>query len=180
VRIADGGLDRLLRAELESAGDGGVAVLPNSARAIDAAEAAVDAARAAGRLVAVVPTRSVVQGLAALAVHDPSRPFRDDLVSMASAAAATRTVEVTVDDGGARGCVDGALVVSGDDPFTVGAEVLDKVLIGGGDLVTIVTGERAGDLGERLRAYVTAIRPAVEVQLHHGGQREPLVVAGVE
>jgi hypothetical protein len=58
--------------------------------------------------------------------------------------------------------------------------VLDKVLIGGGDLVTIVTGERAGDLGERLRAYVTAIRPAVEVQLHHGGQREPLVVAGVE
>jgi dihydroxyacetone kinase-like predicted kinase len=122
-----------------------------------------------------------VQGLAALAVHDDGRPFRDDLVSMASAAAATRTIELTAGDGECVGSVDGSVAVTGDDPFTVGAELLDRVLISGGDLVTIVTGDGAADLGDRLRAYVAAIRPAVEIQLHHGGRGVGhLLVAGVE
>ena len=45
---------------------------------------------------AVVPTRSPVQGLAAIAVADPARRFGDDVIAMAEAAAATRWAEVTV------------------------------------------------------------------------------------
>ena len=43
-----------------------------------------------------MPTRSPVQGLAAVAVHDAQRRFDDDVVAMAEAAAATRFAEVTV------------------------------------------------------------------------------------
>src|SRR3712207_8025206 len=48
------------------------------------------------RSVGVVPTRSTVQGLAAIAVADPTRRFGDDVIAMAEAAAATRWAEVTV------------------------------------------------------------------------------------
>ena len=48
-----------------------------------------------------MPTRSPVQGLAAVAVHDAARRFDDDVVAMAEAAAATRFAEVTVAAGGA-------------------------------------------------------------------------------
>ena len=66
-----------------------VVVLPNDAGL--AAVAARAAARAAqARDVAVVPTRSPVQGLAAVAVADPERRFGDDVIAMAEAAAATR------------------------------------------------------------------------------------------
>jgi dihydroxyacetone kinase-like predicted kinase len=135
-----------------------------------------------------VPARSVAQGLAALAVHDPSRAFADDLVGMASAAAATRTIEVEVEvevETGAgpapvRGRLDGAVLVNGDDPFTVAAELLDRVLIAGGDLVTLVTGDGADELGDRLRAYLAATRPHVEVHHHRGGAASTPLVAGVE
>ena len=169
-------LDARLLAALEAIGGTEVAVLPNDDARRGHVEAAVARAREAGRSVAVVPTRSVVQGLAALAVHDPGRPFGDDLVSMASAAAATRTLEVLEADAGVRGLVDGAETVT----FAVAAELLDRVLLAGGDLVTVVTGATAGDLGDRLRDYLAATRPGVEVQLHHGGQPSPLLVAGVE
>ena len=60
------------------------------------AESAADEVRADGIQVTVVPTRSPVQGLAAVAVHDPQRRFDDDVVAMAEAAAATRYAEVGV------------------------------------------------------------------------------------
>ena len=44
--------------------------------------------------VSVVPTRSPVQALAALAVRDPSRRFEDDVIAMAEAAGACRYAEV--------------------------------------------------------------------------------------
>jgi hypothetical protein len=71
-------------------------VLPNDAELTALAARAADRAREEGRDVAVVPTRSPVQGLAAIAVADPARRFGDDVIAMAEAAAATRWAEVTV------------------------------------------------------------------------------------
>src|SRR5262249_16260260 len=67
-----------------------VTILPNLTE-LEAtiADAATEAVRA-GQDVIVVPTASPVQGLAALAVHEPSRRPGEDVVAMAEAAAATR------------------------------------------------------------------------------------------
>ena len=104
----------------------------------------------------MIPTRAQVQGLAALAVHDPARGFDDDVVAMTAAAGATRHGAVTVasrarDHHGravpspatCSGVVDGDFVVIGDDLAAVAVEVLDRLLSGGGELVTLVTGEDA-------------------------------------
>ncbi len=77
------------------AGAAEVVLLPNDANTTGVASAAAAAARDEGWSVAVVPTRSSLQGLAALAVADPERPFADDVAAMAEAAGSTRWAEVT-------------------------------------------------------------------------------------
>src|SRR4029453_16511977 len=110
-------------------------------------------AREAGRDVGVVPTRSPVQGLAAIAVADPGRRFGDDVIAMAEAAAATRWAEVTVAEqealtsagrcqpGGALGSAEGGAGVVGRDLAGVACELLDRMLSAGGEMATLVVGD---------------------------------------
>ena len=62
-----------------------VVLLPNDADLRHTAAAAAEQARTEGIRVALIPTRSAVQGIAALAVHEPERRFDEDVVSMTSA-----------------------------------------------------------------------------------------------
>lgn len=73
-----------------------VVLLPNDADLRHTAAAAAQQARTEGVRVALIPTRSAVQGIAALAVHEPERRFDEDVVAMTSAAGATRYAEVAV------------------------------------------------------------------------------------
>ena len=176
-----------------SAGAAEVIVLPNDRDSIAAAEAAARTARAETDLrVAVIATNAQVQGLAALAVHEPGRPFEQDILEMTAAARHARSGAVTVaarqamttagpcEPGDVLGAVEGDFVVVGDDLFAVAAEVLERLLGGGGELVTLVAGADGGDLAERCAAHLAATRPTVDVVVYDGGQpRYPLLV-GVE
>jgi dihydroxyacetone kinase-like predicted kinase len=57
--------------------------------------------------------------------------------------------------------------------------VLDRLLVSGGELVTVVTGrDAAGDLAEQLESYVVADRPELDVLVHRGDQEGyPLFLA---
>ncbi|WP_107484388.1 DAK2 domain-containing protein, partial [Streptomyces reticuliscabiei] len=61
-----------------------VVLLPNDADLRHTAAAAAEQARSEGIRVALIPTRSAVQGIAALAVHEPERRFDEDVVAMTS------------------------------------------------------------------------------------------------
>jgi fatty acid kinase len=176
-----------------SAGAAEVIVLPNDRESIAAAEAAARTARAETDLrVAVIATNAQVQGLAALAVHEPGRPFEQDILEMTAAARHARSGAVTVaaqqamttagpcEPGDVLGAVEGDFVVVGGDLFAVAADVLERLLGGGGELVTLVAGADGGDLAERCAAHLAATRPTVDVVVYDGGQpRYPLLV-GVE
>ena len=125
-----------------------------------------------GFTVAVVPTRSTVQGLAALAVFDEARSFDDDVAAMAAAAGSTRWAEVTkavreamtmagvCRPGDVLGLIEGDVVLIGDDVEAVAQELVDRMLAGGGELVTLVSGQDAPDgLAERLSSYVDKTPP---------------------
>jgi dihydroxyacetone kinase-like predicted kinase len=168
-------------------------MLPNSRAFKEAADEAAKTARLTGRAVTVVPTRSPVQGLAALAVHDPTRGHADDAVAMSAAAAATRYAEVTrarydaltsagpCREGDVLGLIDDDVVAIGDDIAEVARELLDRLLIGGGELVTVIAGADAPPaLSTELADYVHATRPAVETVMHHGGQPTYPLMIGVE
>ncbi len=175
------------------AGTDQVVVLPNDRDSIPAAEAAAQTARQELDLrVAVIPTNAQVQGLAALAVHEPGRTFEADVLEMTAAARHARSGAVTVavkqamttagpcEPGDVLGAVEGDFVVVGDDLFTVATEVLELLLGGGGEMVTLVAGAGGGPLADRCAAHLAASRPTVDVVVYDGGQdRYPLLV-GVE
>jgi dihydroxyacetone kinase-like predicted kinase len=170
-----------------------VVLLPNDANTVGVATAAAAAAREEGFAVAVVPTRAVVQGLAALAVCDQNRPFADDVAAMAEAAGSTRYAEVTTAvreamtmagvcrPGDVLGLIEGDVVLIGSEVEDVARQLLERMLAGGGELVTVVAGEEAADgLGERLSSYVEKGFPAAEAVAYDGGQPHYPVLLGVE
>jgi DAK2 domain fusion protein YloV len=174
-------------------GAAAVVLLPNDGNVLAAATQAAAEARAAGRDVHVVPTRSPVQGLAALAVADAARGFADDAIAMSAAASATRWAEVTtaVRDaqtsagacraGDVLGLVDGDVAVIGADVAEVAYDVLTRLLAAGGELVTVVTGADCDSgLGEALAARIAAAYPLVEAEVHAGGQPHYPLLLGVE
>jgi uncharacterized protein len=169
-------------------------LLPNDPDTLAAAGAAAAAARDEGVQVAVLPTRAAVQGLAALAVHDPSSPLSQDLVRMSAAAAATRHGAVTVaarealtsagwcHEGDALGVVDGDVAVIGAHLSDVAADVVTRLLAGGGELLTLVTGDdpHASALADAVTARVRAARLDVEVTVVEGGQPGYPLLLGLE
>ncbi|MBC7375572.1 MAG: DAK2 domain-containing protein, partial [Frankiales bacterium] len=170
-----------------------VVLLPNDANVLAVVPAAAAAARAEGFSVAVVPTRSPVQGLAALAVADATRPFADDVAAMAEAAGSTRWAEVTTAvresatmagicrPGDVLGLLEGDVVLIGADVEQVGRELLARLLTSGGDLVTVVTGADAPDgLADRLLAWLEQCYPAVEAMGYAGAQPHYPLLLGVE
>jgi uncharacterized protein len=169
-----------LIAEIEAAAAERVVLLPNDAGLLTLADTVAGQLRGQGRTIAVVPTRSPVQGLAALAVRDPARRFEDDVIAMAEAAGACRYGHVGHCGAEVVGFVGGEARVTGAEVGAVARELLDVLLAGGGELVTVLLGAKApGDLAAELTSHLDARWAGVEVQSHDGGQPHPLLV-GVE
>ncbi|MBW8486059.1 DAK2 domain-containing protein [Actinomadura parmotrematis] len=170
-----------------------VAVLPNEPEVLALAEAAAERARDAGARIAVVPTKASVQGLAALAVHDPRRRFGEDLIAMTRAAGATRSghLEVAAEEavtsvglcqpGDVLGLIEGDVVLIRRDLAAAARAVLDRMLSGGGELVTVITGRHApADLAATLERHLGERHPHVEVGAYDGGQERYPLLLGVE
>ncbi|MFI1451039.1 DAK2 domain-containing protein [Streptomyces virginiae] len=170
-----------------------VVLLQGGADLRAAAAAAAEQARAEGVRVAVIPTRAAVQGLAALAVHDPEGSFDEDVVAMTAAAGATRYGELAVAErqsftsagicqaGDVLGLIDGDVAVIGAGLPETAEAVLDRMLGSGGELVTLVLGPDVPDaVAERLEAYVQHGHLAVDTVTYRGGRYSAPLLIGVE
>ncbi|SFL82341.1 DAK2 domain-containing protein [Geodermatophilus ruber] len=187
----DGVTEDDVLAEIIGSAAAGVVVLPNDPALTAAASRAAERAREEGRDVFVVPTRSPVQGLAAIAVADPSRRFDDDVIAMAEAAAATRWAEVTRAEqealtsaglcrpGDVLGSAEGDVLLIGGEPAAVACELLDRMLSAGGELVTLVVGTDTA-LGDAVCAHLGSAHPTVEVTRYDGGPGGLPLQVGVE
>ena len=79
------------------------------------------------------------------------------------------------------GLVDGEVHVIGADLEEVSRRLLDRLLGGGGELVTLVLGADAPPtLEETLRGHATRAWPFVEVECYAGGQPQYDLLVGVE
>ncbi len=184
--------DEILQTIL-AAGRAEAVVLPNHRELIPAAEAAAHEAGEHGVHVAVIPTRTQVQGVAALAVHQADHSFDTDVVAMTTAAAHCRDGAVTIaakqgvtsagicQPGDVLGVVGGDFVEIGDDPGHVARAVLDRMLASGGELVTVIRGaEVPADLVDALTVWLDDAHPAVDCAVYDGGQTRYLLLLGVE
>lgn len=171
-----------------------VILLPNAPAVGGVAELAAQQAREQGVVVAVVPTKSPVQGLAAVAVHDEQRRFEDNVIAVAEAAAATRFAEVTIavrdsltyagrcSAGDVLGLIDGEVVEIGNDVVGMGISLVNRLVAAGGELVTVLSGADSGAAAaaEAVVEHVRAKLPFVEVSSYVGGQPHYPLLIGVE
>jgi DAK2 domain fusion protein YloV len=170
-----------------------VVVLPNDHDSVRAAQVAASTAEKDHDVrVAVIPTTAQVEGLAALAVHEPGRTFDQDVLEMTATARHARQGAVTVaakqaitmagpcEPGDVLGAIGGDFVVVGSDLTDVAEDVLGRLLGGGGEMVTLVSGrdDAGGALARACADWLEEHHPAVDVVVYDGGQdRYPLLVA---
>jgi DAK2 domain fusion protein YloV len=153
-------------------------VLPNNKNVILAAEQAVGATSKPARIVA---TRSLQAGLGAMVCFDPGRPADENAAQMEDAAAGVRAGAVTrasrdallgglsVEEGQFLGLVDGEPVAAGSVLQPVARDVLERLLEPGADVLTILAGEAAEGVDD-LVSFLSEEHPALEVEVHEGGQ----------
>jgi len=188
---------RLVRAVVET-GAAQVMVLPNGYVAAEELVAGCTAAIGWGIEVVPIPTGSMVQGLAALAVHEPGRQAVDDGYTMARAAGAARhgSVRIATESAltWAGRCSPGdGLGIAGDEVLIVAADaagaaigLLDLLLASGGDLVTVLVGagfEEDTDVtavGDILQEHVHDNHPGTELVTYRTGHRGDALLIGVE
>ncbi|WP_406603535.1 DAK2 domain-containing protein [Nocardia aurantia] len=145
------------------------------------------------REVLMLPSGAMVQGLAALSVHDAQRTAVDDVFAMSEAAAGTRwgavrvaaeralTIVGTCARGDGLGLVGHDVVVIDPDVRAAARTLLDRMLGLGGELVTLLVGaDSPAGLGDELSGHITATYPGVEVVVYDGGQPMDLIQIGVE
>lgn len=179
-----------LLAAVEAVNAQQVVVLPNNKNIIAVAEQ-LDALTT--KTVVVVPTRSMPEALAALAVYDPEASAAHNGDEMGGAAATVVTGEVTQavrDTGTPVGPVragDWIGVVRGDGIVAIApsavqaATALLRELTEAGELVTIVTGRDATpEQTTIITAWLGEHAPDHDVEVHRGGQPLYPYLFGVE
>jgi hypothetical protein len=186
---------QLVRAVVDT-GAAQVMVLPNGYVAAEELVAGCTAAIGWGIDVVPIPTGSMVQGLAALAVHETDRQAVDDGFTMARAAGAARygSVRIATESAltWAGRCQPGdGLGIAGDEVLIVAADaagaaigLLDLLLASGGDLVTVLIGAGietdADAVGGVLGHHVHDNHPGTELVAYRTGHRGDVLLIGVE
>jgi DAK2 domain fusion protein YloV len=183
---------QLLRA-LVDAGAAQIMVLPNGYVAAEELVAGCTAAIGWGIDVVPVPAGSMVQGLAALAVHDRQRQAVDDGYTMARAAAAARhgSVRVATEEaltwagtcrpGDGLGIAGDEVLIVAPDIAAAGAGLIDLLLAAGGELVTVLLGANVdASVGEALQQHVHRQHLGAELVTYHTGHRGDALLIGVE
>ncbi len=178
---------------LVNAGAAQIMVLPNGYVAAEELVAGCTAAIGWGIDVVPVPAGSMVQGLAALAVHDADRQAVDDGYTMARAAAGARhgSVRVATEEAltWAGTCKPGdGLGIAGDEVLIVGGDLtaaaaglIDLLLAAGGELVTVLTGAGVEpSVGEALQDHVHSRHLGAELVTYYTAHRGDALLIGVE
>lgn len=155
-------------------------ILPNNKNIIMAAQQAAELSELE---VAVVPTRSLPQGIGALLALDQQATLDGNVAAMLRAARdvvtgevthAVRDValdEVTVHTGDAIGLLDGTLTVAADTYEEVVQRLLEKIPLDDRELVTLYYGvDVTQGTAESLKADLAEIYPALEFEIISGGQ----------
>ncbi|ODQ92163.1 DAK2 domain-containing protein [Mycolicibacterium holsaticum] len=178
---------------LVDAGAAQVMVLPNGYVAAEELVAGCTAAIGWGIDVVPVPAASMVQGLAALAVHDADRQAVDDGYTMARAAAGARhgSVRVATEEaltwagtckpGDGLGISGDEVLIVGDDIAEAGAGLIDLLLAVGGELVTVLTGAGVDrTVAAALQEHVHRRHLGIELVTYHTDHRGDALLIGVE
>ncbi|WP_040286898.1 DAK2 domain-containing protein [Sporosarcina koreensis] len=159
-----------------------VLILPNNKNIILAAE---QAAELAGIEAAVVPTKTVPEGLAAILAFNPEAQVSANAKTMTAAAASVKTGQVTTavrdttidnvsihkDD--YMAIADGKITIATPSLETTMKALIGELITEDDEIVTIIYGEDVSEKeAEEMAAYIEGQSSNVEIELYSG--RQPL------
>ena len=168
-----------------------IIIMPNNKNIVMAANAAVTVL---DRPAAVVPTKSVLEGFAAMLAFDGEDSLGDAVYSMTDAAAAVKTGEVTTAVKDAKSAVgditagqvigivgNKEIVAVGQDTTEVALDLLGTMADEDSESLTVLIGEDMTD--EEAEAFSAAVGerfPGLELDVHRGEQPLYPIVMSVE
>ncbi|SDY73906.1 hypothetical protein SAMN05421736_103173 [Evansella caseinilytica] len=165
---------------IEDANADKIIILPNNSNIIMAAEQAASVSDAE---VAVVPSKTVPQGLAALLAFNPTDSLEDNRKEMLEALGSVKTGEVTyavrdtslngvqIKKNDFMGIMEKNIVSTGANVQVVAKALLNEMVDDDSEIVTVILGEdRSGKEGDELAAYIEEKYGDVEVEVHVGNQ----------
>jgi DAK2 domain fusion protein YloV len=157
-----------------------IILLPNNPNIVLAAKQAAELAEIP---VIVLPTRTIPQGMAALLAFQEDDTEAANLERMTKAFERVLTGSVTqavrdtqmdgldIRAGQFIGILDKTIVSTAATAEDAGRRLLERMLVDGGEIVTILTGADAeADQAARLEAWIGERYPDAEVEVQEGGQ----------
>lgn len=158
-----------------------VFVLPNNSNIILAAQQAVELVE--NKQVVVVPTKTIPQGIAAVLAYreqsasDENAELMQQAIQQVQSGLVTYAVrdtqidDIDINEGDYISIHNSKIVASDPDLLVSCKKLLDSMLAGGAEIVTVYTGEEAdADQTEQLVNYLESSCGDVEVEVHEGGQ----------
>ncbi len=174
-------------------GDGDVLLLPNGLVGNRELIQVELAAQAGDHSITILPTATLANGLAAVAVHDPTIPLAVDAYAMSEASAGMRTA--TLGAAPSAGLTAAGPCAKGDVLATVGGDILvvadtvaealsrtvELMLRSGGELVTVLLGTGVDpESTTALRRRLEDVAPGVDVTAYAADGMTELAQIGVE
>jgi len=167
-----------------------IIILPNNKNIILAAQ---NAATMTVKKVAVIPSKSIPQGLSAMLRHNPDGNLAHEVKEMTHAltdvetgeiTVATRSVEingVAVKEGEVIALHNGVLVLASDSIETACLELLDKAETTERERITLFYGENISRAEvNKIVDKIRSIYPSHEIELHEGGQPHYQFIIAIE
>jgi DAK2 domain fusion protein YloV len=157
-----------------------VIILPNNKNIFMAAE---QAAEVADIPVAVVPSRTISQGMTAMLTFNEAASLEDNKKAMTEMLASVVSGQIThavrdttidgiaITEGDFLGMIDGKIVLSQPDLVQTSFDTIKQMIEDDTEIVTIIFGEEAKKAqADKLSKMITTEFPDVEVEIHEGNQ----------
>ncbi|HEY4692733.1 MAG TPA: DAK2 domain-containing protein [Bellilinea sp.] len=167
-----------------------IIILPNNKNIILAAQ---NAAQITVKKVAVIPTKTVPQGLNAMLRHDPDGDLEQLAKEMEASISevetgeittATRSVEINgveVEQGEVIALLNGSLVASAKDIQSACFELLEKADTADRERITLFFGENySRQEVNKLSDEIRKTYPRHEIEIHEGGQPHYQLILSIE
>lgn len=166
--------------EIEKLNAENIFILPNNKNIIMAAQQAVDIS---DKNVAVIPSRSIVQGIAAMIAYDEEADFEENKEAMTCAIEEITSASVTfaardcvldeleIKENDVMGLIEGKINMIGNSPEKVCKEIINRIV---NDDVTSISVYRGEDVSEetadKLSDDLEELYPELDVNVYYGGQ----------
>ncbi|RHW49647.1 hypothetical protein DS831_05650 [Bombilactobacillus bombi] len=157
-----------------------VLILPNNGNIIMAA-------KQAGQVVdiptAIIPSKSIAQGMTALLSFDMNADLEQNEANMTDALSTVKSGQITtavrdteignlkINKDDLIGLVDGDIVVSGQDLLQVSQDMVTKMVDEDSEIVTILIGaDGSQEMAENISQNIVTAFPDLETEIHNGDQ----------